>query len=476
MQSLPRNRCLSLLKLNLKSATTNHTKQIHAQLIISSLKSPSFHAKLIQLYCAKPSPQTNHLANLIFTHFDPPNLFLFNTLIRCTPPKHSLVAFSNWVAEKISSFDDFTYVFVLGACARLCSVSTLWLGRQIHARVVRVGVMFNVLVPTTLIHCYASNKDVVSGRKVFDEMPMRNSVTWNAMITGYCSQSKKAKDCAFEAALLFKDMLVDVCGMKPTDTTMVCILSASSQLGVLEIGVCAHGYIEKTIYMPENDLFIGTGLVDMYSKCGCLDSALSIFRRMRDKNVLTWTAMVTGLAIHGRGKEAIRLLDLMRVCDVKPNAVTFTSLFSACCHAGLVEEGLSLFDTMNSKWDLEPNKQHYGCIVDLLGRAGHLNEAYEFIMGMPVKPDAILWRSLLSACNVHEDIVMGEKVGKILLQLQPESISEDLTGTSEDYVALSNVYASAGRWQEVESLRKEMKVKRIENKPGCSSVQTTKTP
>ncbi|KAK2637828.1 hypothetical protein Ddye_025623 [Dipteronia dyeriana] len=305
-------------------------------------------------------------------------------------------------------------------------------------------------------------------------MPMKNSVTWNAMINGYCSQSKKSNDCAFEALLLFKDMLVDVCGVKPTDTTMVCVLSASSQLSVFESGACVHGYIEKKIYMPENDLFVGTGLVDMYSKCGCLDSALSIFRRMRDKNVLTWTAMVTGLAIHGRGKEAIRLLDLMRVCDVKPNAVTFTSLFSACCHAGLVKEGLSLFDNMKSKWDLEPNIHHYGCIVDLLGRAGHLNEAYEFIMRMPVRPDAILWRSLLSACNVHDDVVMGEKVGKILLQLQPESISEDLTGTSEDYVALSNVYASAGRWQKVESLRKEMKVRRIENEPGYSLVQTTK--
>ncbi|KAK0580062.1 hypothetical protein LWI29_035823 [Acer saccharum] len=115
------------------------------------------------------------------------------------------------------------------------------------------------------------------GRKVFDEMPMRNSVTWNAMITGYCSQSKKAKDCAFEVLFLFKDMLVDVCGVNPTHTTMVCVLSTSSQLGVLESGACVHGYIEKTIYMPENDLFVGTGLVDMYSKCGCLDSALSIF-------------------------------------------------------------------------------------------------------------------------------------------------------------------------------------------------------
>ncbi|KAH7571905.1 hypothetical protein JRO89_XS04G0164900 [Xanthoceras sorbifolium] len=469
--SLPRYRCLSLF--NLKAATTNHTKQIHAQLIINSLKSPSLHAKLIQLYCSKPSSQTTHFANLIFTHFDPPNLFLLNTLIRCTPPKHSLLVFSNCVSKKILSLDYFTYVFVLGSCARFCSVSTLWLGRQIHARVLILGVVFNDLVRTTLIHFYASNKDVVSGRRVFDEMSMRNSITWNAMINGYCSQSRKSKEFAFEALVLFKDMLVDVSGAKPTYTTMVGVLSANSQLGVLESGACVHGYIEKTIYMPENDVFVGTALVDMYSKCGCLDSALSIFWRMREKNVLTWTAMVKGLAIHGKGKESIRLLDLMRVCSVKPNAVTFTSLLSACCHAGLVEEGLGLFDKMKSKWGLEPHIQHYGCIVDLLGRAGRLNEAYEFIMGMPVKPDAILWRSLLSACNVHGDIAMGEKVGNILLQLQPESIS---SGTSEDYVALSNVYASAGKWQEVESLRKEMKVQRIENEPGCSLVQSTKAP
>ncbi|KAK2644789.1 hypothetical protein Ddye_019984 [Dipteronia dyeriana] len=241
--------------------------------------------------------------------------------------------------------------------------------------------------------------------------------------------SKKANDCAFEVLLLFKDMLIDVCGVKPTDPTMVCVPSASSQLDVLESGACVHGYIEKTIYMPDNDMFVGTGLVDMYSKCGCLDSALSIFRFMRDKNVLTWTTMITGLAIHGKGKEAIRFLDLLRVCGVKPNAVTFTSLFSACCHAGLVEEGLSLFDNMKVKWDLEPNKQHYDrCVVDLLGKAGHLNEVYRFIMGMLVKPNAILSRSLSSACNVHGDVMMGEKVGKILLQLQPESISNDLNG------------------------------------------------
>lgn len=160
----------------------------------------------------------------------------------------------------------------------------------------------------------------------------------------------------------------------------------------------------------------------------------------------------------------------MGACGLKPNAVTFTSLLLACCHAGLVEEGLHLFYSM-SKFNVTPRMQHYGCIIDLLSRTGLLKEAYEFIMGMPVEPDAILWRSLLSASRIHGDVAMAEKVGKVLLQIHPEERSLDVT--SEDYVALSNIYASAGKWEDVEKLREEMNVKGIENKAGCSSVQTT---
>lgn len=379
--------------------------------------------------------------------------------------------FANWVSKHDLVFDDFTYIYVLGSCARLPSLSVLWLGRQIQAQTLKHGVMSNILVQTTLIHFYANNRDVSSARQVFDEMAERNVVTLNAMIKGYCSQREKASGCACNALMLFRDMLVDVSGERPNDTTMVCVLSASSQLGIIESGTCVHGFIEKTICMPETDVFIGTGLVDMYSKCGCLDSALKIFVQMRVKNVLTWTAMATGLAIHGKGKETLELLNAMGTRGVKPNAVTFISLFSACCHAGLVEEGLHLFHTMSSKFGVEPQIQHYGCIVDLLGRAGHIKEAYKIIMGMPVEPDAILWRSLLSACKVHGDVELGEKAGKILLHLQPEKNSVDLFDTSEDYIALSNVYASAERWEDVEIVRKEMKVKRIETKPGASLVQ-----
>lgn len=468
MHHLPRLRVHSLLNLKLKS--THQLKQAHAQLITSGLRSPSISGKLIQQYCALSDPESTSLyAHLVFKHFDEPNLFLLNTLIRCTQPKDSILLFANWVSEASLTFDDFTYKFVLGACARLPSVPTLVVGREIHARIVKEGIISNILVQTTLVHFYASNKYLDSAREVFDEMTVRNGVTWNAMITGFSSQRGSARD----ALVLFRDMLDDTCGVKPTDTTMVCVLSAASQLGVLETGACVHGYIVKTMPAPDSDVFIGTGLVDMYAKCGSVDGALTIFKRMKQKNVLTWTAMATGLAIHGKGSEALELLDLMGAHGIKPNAVTFTSLLSSCCHGGLVEEGLQLFCMMKSKFGVTPHMQHYGCIVDLLSRSGQLKEAYEFIVAMPVEPDAVLWRSLLSACKVHGDIAMGEMLGKKLLQIQLAQSPADATPKSEDYVALSNIYAYAERWDAVEMVREEMKVMGIENKAGSSSVQTT---
>ncbi|XP_057960397.1 pentatricopeptide repeat-containing protein At3g18970 isoform X2 [Malania oleifera] len=468
MASFPKPRCLSLLQCNTKSIC--YVKQLHAQFITHGLKSPSIFAKLIEHYCAVSSPDGMYHAHRIFNHFGPPNVFLLNTLIRCVHPRDSIFIFANWVSTGDLVFDDHTYIFVLGACARSSMVSTLWVGKQMHAQISKCGSLANILVQTTIVHFYASNKDVGSARRVFDEMNLRSSITWNAMITGYCSQKEPRSNYARDALMLFCSMLVDVSGPKPTDTTMACILSAASQLGVLETGICVHGYVEKTIYEPENDVYIGTSLLDMYSKCGSLDHALSLFKRMKEKNVLTWTAMMTGLAIHGEGKEALEFLDSMEAYGIKPNSVTFTSLLSACRHAGLVEEGLCLFLDMVRKFNITPRMQHYGCIVDLLGRAGRLEEAYQFITGMPVEPDGILWRSLLSACRVHGNVSLGEKVGRLLLQLQSQQTSTDLTVRCEDYISLSNVYASAEKWEDVEIVRRAMKVKGIEMKAGCSSV------
>ncbi|GMG99609.1 hypothetical protein Nepgr_001449 [Nepenthes gracilis] len=470
MPGLAGSRILSFL--NFKATSLNHIKETHGLLITTGLKNPSILGKLIQHYCALSPRSTSNYAHLILNHQEDENPFLLNTLIRCSRPRDSILLFANRFSKSNVVFDDRTYIFALGACARSEAISALYEGKQLHACIIRNGMASNPLVSTTAMYFYASNGQIDLARQVFDEMPMRSSATWNALMTGYCYQRGSSNENAREALMLFKDMLLDVCGVEPTDTTMVCILSAASQLGELEIGTCVHGYVEKTIDVPENDVYIGTGLVDMYSKCGCLSSALAVFYRMKEKNVLTWTAMTTGLAFHGKGKEALEMLDQMQGHNVMPNVVTFTSLFSACCHAGLVAEGLHLFRSMGRKFGVEPHIRHYGCIIDLLGRAGHLREAYETMMRMPVKPDPILWRSLLSACKLHGDVGMGEKVAKVLLQLQPVSRQVSARAPSEDYIALSNVYASAGRWDNVEMVREEMKVKGTGTKPACSAVKS----
>ncbi|GAB2277584.1 hypothetical protein Dimus_012293 [Dionaea muscipula] len=291
------------------------------------------------------------------------------------------------------------------------------LGKQIHARLVKNGLMSDLVVATTAIHFYGSNANLGPARQVFDEMPDRNSAAWNALIKGYCncSQEVSSDKNAREGYMLFKEMLADEGGVQPTDTTMVCVLSSASRLRLLEIGASLHGYVEKTIYAAEDDVYLGTALLEMYSKCGCLGNALTLFHRMQEADVFTWTTMMTGLVAHGRGSEALDLLDEMTGSNIMPNVVTFTSLISACCRAGLVDECLHLFHIMEgNKFRVKPNIQHYRCIVDLLCRVGRLEEAYGVITRMPSQSKPALWRSLLVACRFRGNEELGKKVAKVL--------------------------------------------------------------
>ncbi|PWA94843.1 editing factor (mitochondrion) [Artemisia annua] len=470
MHTLPRQRCITLLQKS-SSLATKHITQIHSQLITNNIltsQSPSTLSKLIQHYLkSKSSQHYTHYPHLITTQFynqtNEQNPYLLNVLIRCMKPIDSIRVFANWVSKNIVRFDDFTYVFVLGACAR--GGGTLWDGMQVHCRVIKHGFLSNVMLGTTLVHFYVKCGGFVFGRKVFDEMSERSVATWNSLISGYCARKEYARDGLF----LFLEMLGGDCGVKVSDTTLVCVLSAVARVGCLETGVVVHGYIVKTVCDVESDVYLGTGLVDMYAKCGCLDSALDVFMSMGCKNVMTWTAMVSGFAVHGKGKQALKFFSDMIESGIVPNSVTFTSLLFACSQAGLLEEGLYLFHDMKTKFRIVPLSHHYGCIVDLLGRVGHLSEAYEFIISEKVEGDEVLWRSLLHACRVHNNIVMGERVAKILISIKPETNLEVYDNT-EDYVALSNIHASAGRWEDVAAVREEMNDKGMENKAAVSSV------
>ncbi|GAB2256953.1 hypothetical protein Droror1_Dr00023012 [Drosera rotundifolia] len=402
--------------MHIAPSTLNQVKQIHAKLITTqSLPPLTSLSTLIQHYFYFSSPK---LAHLITHHQSPSSPFLINTLIKCSKPRDSFLVFTNWVSKKEPEMDEYSYIFVLGACARSGTPAALWEGKQVLGRALRNGFGSDLVVATTMVNFYGCCGGVGDARKVFDEMSVRNSAAWNALIKGYCSREMQQIDLGIvrKGYLVFKEMLEDG-GREvvPTGTTMVCVLSAASGLGVLEIGASVHGYVEKTLYAAvEDDVYVGTGLVEMYSKCGDLGSALKVFRRMQEKNVLTWTTMITGLAAHGRGSEAMELLDEMKGSGVRPNDVTFTSLISACCGAGLVDECLRVFWAMENEFMIKPDIQHYHCTINLLGHVGRLKEAYDILMRMPVQPEPALLRSFVSACRVQGNRNLGKEVAKFL--------------------------------------------------------------
>lgn len=386
--------------------------------------------------------------------------------------------------------NQFTFPSVLKACARTGNVE---MGRQVHGSVVKYGLVGDEFVLSNLVRMYvmcrvmeaadllfrthkvAKDKrrqegnvvlwnvmvdgnvrlgDFRAARELFDEMPQRSVVSWNVMISGYSQNG-----LFLEAVELFRDMqLEDVC---PNYVTLVSVLPAISRLGALELGKWVHLYAERN-KIEFNDI-LGSALVDMYSKCGSIEKALQVFERLPKENAITWNAIIGGLATHGRAKDALHYFSRMERASVMPSDVTYIGLLSACGHAGLVEEGRSVFNHMITIVGLEPRIEHYSCMVDLLGRAGHLEEAEELILNMPIRQDDVVWKALLGACKMHGNIDMGKRVAKILMDLVPDD--------SGSYVALSNLYASAGNWEAVSEVRLMMKDMDIRKDPGCSWIE-----
>ena len=213
----------------------------------------------------------------------------------------------------------------------------------------------------------------------------------------------------------------------------------------------------------EENVFVGTSVIDMYCKCGRVGMARKAFNRMKGKNIKSWTAMIAGYGMHGQAREALEVFDEMQSAGVKPNYITFVSVLAACSHAGLVTEGWQWFNAMAIEFNIVPGVEHYGCMVDLLGRAGHLNEAYDLIKQMKVKPDFVVWGALLGACRIHKNVEIGEISARKLFELDPKNCGY--------YVLLSNIYADAGRWNDVDKLRVMMKKRGLVKPPGYSLVE-----
>nr|AKH05198.1 chlororespiratory reduction 4 [Pelargonium transvaalense] len=307
----------------------------------------------------------------------------------------------------------------------------------------------------SMIDGYAKLGSVEIAAAMFKQMPNRDVIACNAMMAGYLQNR------FFMEALAVFDYMIGECNLKPDATTLLIVLSAIAQLGYLDEGRNIHGYIEANRISLGGKL--GVALIDMYSKCGSIEDAMSVFGNIEEKDVDHWNAMICGLAIHGLGELAFDLFMEMETLSVVPDDITFIGVLSACAHAGLVKEGLMCFEIMRRIHRLEPKLQHFGCIIDILGRAGKLEEAWKVVEEMPIEPNDVIWRTLLSACNNHGNLKIGEPVAKHLISLD--------FSNSSSYVLLSNMYAGFGMWSNVKRVRTLMKEQNLKKIPGCSWIE-----
>ncbi|XP_058109733.1 pentatricopeptide repeat-containing protein At5g48910-like [Magnolia sinica] len=435
--------------------TLSEIKQLHAHLIKTGLsQNHTAQNRLLSSCLQNRHSSTLEYALLLFSQSSNPTPFIRNNLIKSFAESQTpQIAISFYSTTHESDFlpNDYTFPALLKACSRLLGVEE---GKQIHAHVVKTGYESEIHACNTLIHFYSVCGLLDDARLVFDKMPERETVSWNAMITGYFQNG-----FSVEALSLFREMQVG--GLSPDGVTMVGVLSACAHAGALELGKWVHAYVEKNGL--DGRISVKTALVDMYSKCGCVERALEVFEEIPDRNLVCWTAMINGLAVNGYGRKAVEFFDRMVRANVWPDAISIISVLSACSHNGLLEEGRQLFSDLRRRYGVTPQMEHYGCMVDLLGRSGHLDEAYELIKNMPFVPNAVMWRTLLGACKVYKNVEMGEKVLKKILELEPHHHG--------DYVLLSNIYAAVGRWEDVADVRRTMKKKKIAKIPGCSMIE-----
>ncbi|KAL3724685.1 hypothetical protein ACJRO7_029796 [Eucalyptus globulus] len=347
--------------------------------------------------------------------------------------------------------DSFTLSTVLPIFAEHVDVRK---GKEIHGYAVRNGFDSNLFIGSTLIDMYAKCACVADSYRVFHMLPQRDGISWNSII-GACLQNGMFD----EGLKFFRLMLKD--DVKPGPISFSSIIPACSHLTSLHLGKQLHGYIIRAGF--DYNVYIASSLVDMYAKCGKIEKAKWIFRNMELHDIVSWTAIVMGCALHGHALDAITLFEKMQMEGVKPTYVSFIAVLTACSHAGLVDEAWKYFNCMTQEFKINPGLEHYAAIADLLGRAGRLEEAYDFICSMPSEPPSSLWSPLMTACRVHKNVELAEKVAERILQVDPESI-----GT---YVQMSNIYSAARRWKEAAKWKVSMKERGLRKKPACSWIE-----
>lgn len=424
---------------------------IHGSVIKDGLSTNSFiSASLLDMYakCEKVED-----ARHVFDELEFVDIVLWTAMIvGYTQNKSPLDALQLFLHKKFVSIvpNSVTIATVISASAQL---RHLPLGRSIHAIGVKLGTMESDVVRNALVDMYAKCQALPEANSIFGRILIKDVVAWNSMMAGYSENGM-----AIESLVLFNRMRMQ--GISPDAISVVNALSACVCLADLHIGKGFHTYAIKYAFM--SNIYVNTALLNLYSKCADLPSAQRVFNDMTDRNSVTWSAMIGGYGMQGDSAGSIDLFNEMLKENIYPNEVVFTSILSACSHTGMVTAGKEYFDSMARHFNITPSMKHYACMVDVMARAGNLEEALEFIQNMPIKAGISVWGSFLHGCKLHSRLEFGEEAIKKMAALHPE--------TPDFYVLMSNLYTSYGRWDKSQTIRRWMQEQGLVKLPGCSSV------
>ncbi|ONK74653.1 uncharacterized protein A4U43_C03F8750 [Asparagus officinalis] len=479
----------SALQHFINSNSPSPGQSIHAHILKSGFNSTTnISIKLLILHVKSGSLYN---ARKVFDKMLKPTLSAYNYMI-AGYFKANIFDESLQLIRKIALSDERPDGFTLSMALKISGVNfSLRLAKQVHSQIVRLELEKDEVLFAALIDSYVKNGKLSYARSIFESMPNRNLVCSTALLVGYMNEQlfidakrifdtiirkdiviynamiegySRTAETAMRSLELYKDM--QSFNFMPTVSSFVSVIGACCLLSALEFGVQVHNQIIKM-----NDFShvkCGSALVDMYSKCGRIKHARSIFDRMPEKNVITWTAMIDGYGKNGIADNALELFNLMRDSRVKPNHATFLSVLSACGHAGLVSNGKEVFESMEKDFGLKPRMEHYACMVDILGRSGNLSEAYNFILRIPEKPNSDVWAALLGASRFYGDVEMADIAAKKVFELT----GKERPGA---YMALSNAFAAVGNWDGVSEVRELMKVRGVSKGAGRSWLGTDKS-
>ncbi|XP_057973903.1 pentatricopeptide repeat-containing protein At1g33350 [Malania oleifera] len=473
----------------------NQLKQLQAFLIALGHGQTQFFAFKLVRFCTFALAHLEY-ARSIFDHLNSPNVFLYTAMITAyvsqSNNRSAFILYRDMVRQGRPRPNHFIYPYVLKSCPEISQTRGT---ESVHAQIVKWGFSRYPVVQTALVDSYSwSCSNLGAARELFDDMSDRNVVSWTAMISGYCRHGEMGNaillfekmperdtpswnaviaGCAqnglfSDAILLFKRMSIlsdggHHQGNRPNQVTVVCALSACGHCGMLQLGKCIHGYIYRNAL--GHDSFISNALVDMYGKCGSLKEARRVFDNTTKRSLTSWNSMINCLALHGQSQGAIKVFEemLRNEDDVKLDGVTFVGLLNACTHGGLVEKGQFYFDLMTQTYEIQPQMEHYGSFIDLLGRAGRFEEAMEIVNRMEIEPDEVIWGSLLNGCKIHGRTDLAEFVVKKLIEIDPNNGGYG--------IMLANIYGELGKWDKVRELRKLLKEQNARKTPGCSWIE-----